>query len=99
MGEASAFGDAKPTPLLHLDNGNVDGYRVDSKCMGTYVHGILDNAPFVDFLLRPYADRVKNAETFDYQAFKEQQYDKLADHIRRYVDVPAVYRILETKNV
>ena len=68
-------------------------------CIGTYIHGILDNAPFVDFLLRPYADRVKNAETFDYHAFKEQQYDKLADHIRRYVDVPAVYRILETKNV
>ena len=67
--------------------------------IGTYIHGILDNAPFVDFLLRPYADRVKNAETFDYHAFKEQQYDKLADHIRRYVDVPAVYRILETKNV
>ena len=68
-------------------------------CIGTYIHGILDNAPFVDFLLRPYADRVKNAEPFDYHAFKEQQYDKLADHIRRYVDVPAVYRILETKNV
>ncbi len=68
-------------------------------CIGTYIHGILDNAPFVDFLLRPYADRVKNAETFDYHAFKEQQYDKLADHIRRYVDVPAVYRILETKNI
>ena len=68
-------------------------------CIGTYIHGILDNAPFVDFLLRPYADRVKNAEPFDYHAFKEQQYDKLADHIRRYVDVPAAYRILETKNV
>ena len=68
-------------------------------CIGTYIHGILDNAPFVDFLLRPYVDQVKNADPFDYHAFKEQQYDKLADYIRRYVDVPAVYRILETKNV
>ena len=44
-------------------------------------------------------NQVKNADPFDYHAFKEQQYDKLADYIRRYVDVPAVYRILETKNV
>lgn len=67
-------------------------------CMGTYIHGILDNAPFVDFLLRPYSDKVESAAVFDYHAFKEQQYDKLADHIRRYVDIPAVYRILGTKN-
>ncbi len=66
-------------------------------CIGTYIHGILDNASFVDYLLRPYADQVMTSETFDYHAFKEQQYDKLADHIRRYVDIPAVYRILETK--
>lgn len=64
-------------------------------CIGTYIHGILDNAPFVDYLLRPYADKVNTEESFDYQAFKEQQYDRLADYLRRYVDIPAVYRILE----
>ncbi len=66
-------------------------------CIGTYIHGILDNAPFVDYLLRPYADKVNTEESFDYQAFKEQQYDRLADHLRRYVDIPAVYRILGNK--
>ena len=66
-------------------------------CIGTYIHGILDNAPFVDYLLRPYADKVNTEESFDYQAFKEQQYDRLADYLRRYVDIPAVYRILGNK--
>ena len=83
-----------PSPLLHLEDGREDGYFVDEHCMGTYVHGILDNAPFVDFLLRPYAGKLAAAETFDYHSYKERQYDLLADHIRRHVDVDAVYRIL-----
>jgi adenosylcobyric acid synthase len=71
---------------------------IEDRCIGTYVHGILDNTSFVDYLLRPYKDKVKSTPAFDYHTFKEQQYDKLADHIRRYVDIPAVYRILEVKN-
>lgn len=66
-------------------------------CIGTYIHGILDNAPFVDYLLRPYADKVNTEETFDYHTYKEQQYDKLAALLRQYVDIPAVYRILGYK--
>ena len=65
-------------------------------CIGTYIHGILDNAPFIDYLLRPYADRMAVTEPFDYQAYKEQQYDRLADHLRQHVDIPAVYRIMNT---
>ncbi|SFO93679.1 cobyric acid synthase [Prevotella sp. tf2-5] len=71
---------------------------IEDRCIGTYVHGILDNTSFVDYLLRPYKEKVKSTPAFDYHTFKEQQYDKLADHIRRYVDIPAVYRILEVKN-
>lgn len=64
-------------------------------CIGTYIHGILDNAPFVDYLLRPYTEKINTEETFDYHTYKEQQYDKLAALLRQYVDIPAVYRILE----
>ena len=86
-----------PQPLLHLHDGTTDGYLVDQKCMGTYVHGILDNQPFIDYLLQPYAEKLQQTEAFDYAAYKQQQYDLLADHIRRYVDIPAVYRILNSK--
>ncbi len=95
MGETLPFRDAAPSPLLHLSDGRVDGYRVDDKCMGTYVHGILDNAPFVDFLLSPFGDKLKKAgQPFDYQAFKEEQYDKLALHVRQHVDMKKIYQIL-----
>ena len=95
MGETLPFGDAKESPLLQLNDGRTDGYIVDNKCMGTYVHGILDNAPFVDFLLQPYADKLTTTDmSFDYQAFKEEQYDRLAEHVRKHVDIEQIYKIL-----
>ena len=96
MGETRPFGDAKPSPLAHLSDGRDDGYIVDGKCMGTYLHGILDNAPFVDFLLQPFAEKLAQADKpFDYQAFKEEQYDLLAEHVRKHVDIDRIYQILK----
>ena len=94
-GETSPVDGAKPSPLLHLSDGREDGYRVNDKCMGTYVHGILDNAAFVDVLLQPFSEktRMKN-RSFDYAAFKEEQYDKLAAHVRQHVDMERIYQIL-----
>ena len=95
QGETHPVGDAKPSPLLHLDDGREDGYIVDNKCMGTYVHGILDNTPFVDFLLEPFRDKIaESGKPFDYASFKEEQYDKLADHVRQHVDMEQMYKIL-----
>ena len=95
MGETKPFGDAEASPMLHLHDGRADGYRVNEKCMGTYVHGILDNAAFVDELLKPFAEKFSgDAPSFDYQSYKEEQYNKLADHVRQYVDMERIYQIL-----
>ena len=95
MGETKPFGDAPSRPLTVLDDGREDGYVVSERCMGTYIHGILDNSAFVEKLLSPFADKIENAgETFDYQAFKEQQYDKLAAHVRQHVDIDKIYKLL-----
>ena len=95
MGETRPFGDAKASPLLHLSDGRPDGYLVNDKCMGTYVHGILDNAPFVDFLLRPYTEKIdQGTRPFNYQVFKEEQYNRLADHVRHHVDIEKIYEIM-----
>ena len=82
-------------PLLRLNTGETDGYYLDERCMGTYVHGILDNAAFVDFLLRPFAGRVgERQEAPDYRTYKQQQYDLLAAHVRRHLDMERLYEIL-----
>ena len=98
MGETHPYGDAVARPLAHLNDGSEDGYIVSEKCMGTYVHGILDNTAFVDFLLRPYNEKIKyDAQSFDYAAFKEQQYNRLADHVRRHVDMERIYEIMKSE--
>jgi adenosylcobyric acid synthase len=82
-------------PLNQMDSGEWDGCWVNDTCMGTYIHGILDNPSFIDFLLKPHAHKLTQQTTvFDYQQFKEQQYDKLADHVRMHVNLPLVYQIL-----
>lgn len=97
MGTTIPTHDAPVSPLNLLEDGRTDGYYVNRTCMGTYIHGILDNPAFIDFLLEPFADKLADAGTaFDYQQFKEEQYDKLADHVRRHINLPLIYQILTT---
>ena len=92
MGTTTPLADVPVSPLNHLADGREDGYFVDRTCMGTYVHGILDNPSVIDYLLEPFADKLKET-AFDYKAFKEEQYDKLAAHVRKHVDLPLIYQI------
>ena len=94
MGETRPL-DAAPSPLLHLNDGTEDGYYVDEHTMGTYVHGILDNPPFIEKLLSPFKEKTdQTVQTFDYKAFKNEQYDELADYVRRHLDINELYKIL-----
>ena len=95
MGSTVPAEGAPASPLNLLEDGQRDGYFVDRTCMGTYIHGILDNPEFIDFLLEPFAGKLsETAGAFDYRQFKEEQYDKLAAHVRRHVDMQLIYRIL-----
>lgn len=70
-----------------------------NNCIGTYVHGILDNAHFVDFLLQPYVEKIgAHKENISYQDFKEKQYDLLADHVRKYLDMEQLYKIMRNND-
>lgn len=81
-------------PLCSLEDGSLDGCRVSPKLWGTYLHGILDNKAVIEEILK--ANQLHaNVETFDYASFKEEQYDKLADHVRQHVDMAYVYSILK----
>jgi len=96
MGRTEPFGNAPQQPFAILDDGHEDGYWVNERCMGTYIHGVLDNPQIVNSLLTPFADKMaEGKEPFDYQTFKERQYDLLADHVRQHVDIAKLYSILE----
>ena len=63
-------------------------------CIGTYIHGFLDNAPVIEHILEKF--KIKNAKCKmqSYADFKEEQYDKLADHVRQHVNMEQIYKIL-----
>lgn len=95
--EADSGGSIRP--LCTRQDGTRDGCIAGERCMGTYIHGILDNSEFVDFLLSPYTqEEHSKSETDNWKEFKDEQYDKLADLIRRNVDMKLVYEILQNDN-
>ena len=65
-------------------------------CIGTYIHGFLDNAPVIEHLLseKGIGKSEKLAPAVNHSDFKELQYDKLAEHVRKHVDIPRLYQIL-----
>ena len=71
---------------------------VADRILGTYVHGLFDSDSFrLHFLnrLRARKGLEPRRSSFDYQAFKQEQFDRLEDVVRAHLDMEAVYRILE----
>lgn len=94
MGDTRLVEGTGDQPLTTALNGETDGYYLNERCMGTYIHGILDNATVINRLLASYAEKTKET-TFSYQSFKEEQYDKLAEHVRKHINLPLFYKILQ----
>ncbi|HMH21371.1 MAG TPA: cobyric acid synthase [Puia sp.] len=92
MGTTRAF--AEERPLNHFPDGSTDGYFLDGKCWGTYLHGLLDNPIIIDELLAAYTR--SSGENFDYRQYKEDQYDRLAGLIRQHIDMDGIYKTLKS---
>lgn len=97
MGKTVFEEGGNAVPLNCLADGSADGCRVDDRCMGTYIHGILDNATVIEELLAPYVKKEAGRVMTDYAAYKEEQYDRLADHVRTHLNMPLLYEILSLK--
>ncbi len=67
-------------------------------CIGTYIHGFLDNAAVIEYVLRGKKLEARGERAVSYRDFKEQQYDKLAEHVRQYVDIERIYQILSSND-
>ncbi len=94
MGQTTLLPETKAKPVARLEDGREDGYYLSDSCWGSYLHGILDNPQVLDRL----ADETdKEVTAFDYEAFKEEQYNKLADWVRSHADVDYIYRTAGVK--
>lgn len=79
--------------LCTLENGDADGCYVNPKTWGTYIHGIFDNAQAVNHILSQVDGEARL--NFNYAAYKNSQFDKLADHVRANVDMKYIYEVLK----
>ena len=82
------------SPLCHSIDGSTDGYWLSERCWGTYMHGILDNPVVVESLLAPFADK-RSGKSYDFNQFKQNQYAKLAEVVRKHVDMDLIYSQLK----
>ena len=73
-----------PSPITQQNN-----------CIGTYIHGFLDNPSVIEFILKGKAEKTDQPiQNETYEEFKDRQYDLLAEHVRKYVDVERLYEII-----
>ncbi len=84
--------------LCMISDSKKDGYFLNPKTWGTYIHGIFDNETIIKYILQNngFSEKTNN---IDYKTFKEEQYDKLADIIRKNMDMDYIYQVLLNKSI
>ncbi|HEY4787742.1 MAG TPA: cobyric acid synthase, partial [Bacteroidales bacterium] len=82
-----------PSHLCQLSGNQPDGYFLNPKTWGTYLHGIFDNETVINYILQQ-AGLNKQITLTDYAAFKDAQYNKLARHVRENVNLELIYNSL-----
>ena len=88
------------TPFVRLENGEINGHiNSDGTVFGTYLHGFFDAYDIAGKIISALAGK-KGENTdfineFDPVKYKEMQYDKLADCIRKNTDIEKIYEIIE----
>ena len=78
-------GPALKNPAIQLID-KVDGViSDDDQIMGTYLHGIFDQTSALSSLLK-WAG-LNETTSFDYKALREQELDRLADEMKKHIDI------------
>lgn len=96
--------DSGSIPFCTLADGRADGC-VRGRVLGTYLHGIMETDEFTRRLILLLGEEKgidrsileeEAAQSLSYHAFKESQYDLLADAVRRHLDMDKIYDIMST---
>ncbi|MFV0342168.1 MAG: cobyric acid synthase [Anaerocolumna sp.] len=97
MGNTENLGGCHP--MIQLEDGRIDGLsNEEGTIFGTYLHGIFDTKDLAKSIISMLAKNKGidiELQSFDLAAYKEEQYDKLADLIRKSFDMNQIYKIIE----
>lgn len=104
MGVTTLNENAEPllkiTNRLNEDVSILDGaVSKNGRVFGTYIHGIFDDIQFT----RAFLNEIRKEKGLDdlessvlsFDEFKETEYDKLADVVRKHVDMDKIYEIVK----
>ncbi len=80
------------SPLCDID-GLKDGYFLNEKTWGTYIHGIFDNSEVMEYILKQVRPEIEIKQNFF--EYKNKEYDRLATHVRNSVDMEYIYKSLQ----
>ncbi len=109
MGETVRFGGKPFSKIKEVVGTHLpkeDGCVYDHAA-GTYIHGVFDSEELLRSLWQFLASEKKvgrsweeeqNTDSFSLKAYKEAQYDKLADCLRNNLDMKLIYRILNRED-
>ena len=85
-------------PFCRFSDGSTDG-AVQGNVFGTYLHGLFDTGELTVQLANWLAARkgieIPAAEPGDRAAYRQRQYDLLADAVRQSIDLNAIYKAME----
>jgi adenosylcobyric acid synthase len=95
MGSTENFGAAA---FSRFSDGTADGAQCGNR-FGTYLHGLFDSGAMITALTDWLASRkgisLPETASIPTAAYRQQQYDLLADLVRNNLDLDRVYRIME----
>lgn len=102
MGVSNLKGEA--LSMTEIDDGNCNCNCKKSEGVhfgnvyGSYVHGIFDKEEVTKAIVKSIATKkgidMEEINTVDFKAYKETQYDLLADGIREYIDLDKIKKII-----
>jgi adenosylcobyric acid synthase len=101
MGQTIRTGGA---PLFNITQRNntachdEDGcISADSKIMGTYIHGLLDNPQILESWLSQIGINNMDISAAGGIQYRDKQYELLADHFEKHIDVDGIVKLAATR--
>ena len=98
MGVSTVKGD----PFCELTDGTTDGKTdgcVRGNVFGTYLHGLFDTGELTETLIRWLAQRKGidpgEMQIIPHEVYVQQQYDILAEGVRKVLDIDKIYEIMD----
>lgn len=87
---------SKEKPLLNCENSDLGAQN--GSVYGCYIHGVFDSADVSERIIRTLFERkglIYGGGKTDRKAYKEMQFDILAQNVRENIDMELIYKILE----